>query len=160
MADPKRFKFEGASYYIKSPAEMRAVSDSEEWQAGCDNTLLIAERANVEFTKTNLMPEFPLPPGETEVTWFRKEVSAGMDRRFPGGYDDERRQRATYEMGVIEQMGCCGYFLVGADSIMWAKRNGIRVGPAEARRRARSCPTRWDYRLGPDRVRVDVRALP
>jgi DNA polymerase-3 subunit alpha len=129
MADPKRFKFEGASYYIKSPAEMRAVSDSEEWQEGCDNTLLIAERANVEFTKTNLMPEFPLPPGETEVTWFRKEVSAGMDRRFPGGYDDERRQRATYEMGVIEQMGFCGYFLVVADFIMWAKRNGIRVGP-------------------------------
>jgi DNA polymerase III subunit alpha len=129
MADPKRFRFEGASYYIKSPAEMRAVSDSAEWQSGCDNTLLIAERANVEFTKTNLMPEFPLPAGETEVTWFRKEVWAGMDRRFPGGIDDERRQRTEYEMGVIEQMGFCGYFLVVADFIMWAKRNGIRVGP-------------------------------
>ncbi len=33
MADPKRFRFEGASYYLKSPAEMRAVSDAEEWQA-------------------------------------------------------------------------------------------------------------------------------
>jgi DNA polymerase-3 subunit alpha len=129
MADPKRFKFEGDSYYIKSPAEMRAVSNSAEWQAGCDNTLLIAERANVEFTRTNLMPDFPLPPGETEVTWFRQEVWAGMDRRFRGGFDDERRQRAEYEMGVIEQMGFCGYFLVVADFIMWAKRNGIRVGP-------------------------------
>src|SRR6266699_2770567 len=129
MADPKRFRFEGASYYIKSPAEMRAISDSPEWQEGCDNTLLIADRANVEFTRTNLMPDFPLPPGETELTWFRKEVWAGMDRRFPGGYDGERRQRAEYEMGVIEQMGFCGYFLVVADFIMWAKRNGIRVGP-------------------------------
>ncbi len=129
MADPKRLKFEGASYYLKSPAEMRAVSDAEEWQAGCDNTLLIAERADVEFTKANLMPDFPLPQGETEVTWFRKEVWVGMDRRFPDGYDEERRSRATYEMGVIEQMGFCGYFLVVADFIMWAKRNGIRVGP-------------------------------
>src|SRR6266571_8063860 len=68
MADPKRFRFEGASYYIKSPAEMRAISDSPEWQQGCDNTLLIADRANVEFTRTNLMPDFPLPAGETEVT--------------------------------------------------------------------------------------------
>jgi len=129
MADPKRFKFEGNGYYLKSPAEMRAISDDEAWQAGCDNTLLIAERAEVEFTKANLMPDFPLPPGETELTWFRKEVWAGMDRRFPAGYDDERRRRAEYEMGVIEQMGFCGYFLVVADFIMWAKSNGIRVGP-------------------------------
>src|SRR5258708_33256902 len=75
------------------------------------------------------MPDSPLPQGETEVTWFRKEVWVGMDRRFPDGYDEERRSRATYEMGVIEQMGFCGYFLVVADFIMWAKRNGIRVGP-------------------------------
>jgi DNA polymerase III subunit alpha len=129
MADPKRFRFEGTGFYLKSPAEMRAISDSAEWQAGCDNTLLIAERADVEFTRANLMPDFPLPAGETELTWFRREVLAGMDRRFPTGYDDERRHRAEYEMSVIEQMGFCGYFLVVADFIMWAKRNGIRVGP-------------------------------
>jgi len=129
MADPSRFKFEGTGYYVKSPQEMRAVSTAPEWQAGCDATLLIAERAEVEFAKTNLMPNFPLPDGETEQGWFRKEVWAGMDRRFPGGYDDERRARATYELGIIEQMGFCSYFLVVADFIMWAKRNGIRVGP-------------------------------
>jgi DNA polymerase III subunit alpha len=129
MADPKRFRFEGAEYYLKSQEEMRAVSDDDAWQSGCDNTLLIAERAQVEFNRVNLMPDFPLPAGETEVSWFRKEVWAGMERRFPDGYDDERRQRAEYEMGVIEQMGFCGYFLVVADFIMWAKRNGIRVGP-------------------------------
>ena len=39
-------------------------------------------------------------------------------------------------MGIIEQMGFCGYFLVVADFIMWAKHNGIRVGPAAARRPA------------------------
>src|SRR5215831_5858420 len=129
MADPKRFRFEGAEYYLKSPEQMRAVSDDDAWQSGCDNTLLIVERAKVEFNRVNLMPDFPLPAGETEVSWFRKEVWAGMERRFPGGIDDERRQRAEYEMGVIEQMGFCGYFLVVADFIMWAKRNGIRVGP-------------------------------
>src|SRR5215467_12837210 len=129
MADPKRFRFEGAEYYLKSPQEMRAVSDDDAWQSGCDNTLRIAERAEVEFNRVNLMPDFPLPAGETELSWFRKEVRAGMERRFPGGYDGERRQRAEYEMSVIEQMGFCGYFLVVADFIMWAKRNGIRVGP-------------------------------
>jgi DNA polymerase-3 subunit alpha len=129
MADPNRFRFEGTGFYVKSPQEMRAISAEPDWQAGCDSTLLIAERADVEFAKSNLMPNFPLPDGETEQGWFRKEVWAGMDRRFPGGYDEERRARAVYELGIIEQMGFCSYFLVVADFIMWAKRNGIRVGP-------------------------------
>jgi DNA polymerase III subunit alpha len=129
LADPNRFKFEGSSYYVKSPLEMRAISTDEIWQAGCDTTLLIAERANVEFTKSNLMPKFPLPDGETESSWFRQEVWRGMDRRYPDGYDEPRRTQAEYEIGVIETMGFCSYFLVVADFIMWAKRNGIRVGP-------------------------------
>src|SRR5580700_6288064 len=129
LADPNRFKFEGTGYYVKSPQEMRGISAEEAWLAGCDNTLLVAERANVEFTKSNLMPRYPLPDGETEESWFRKEVWRGMDRRYPDGYDEQRRTQAEYEIGVIETMGFCGYFLVVADFIMWAKRNGIRVGP-------------------------------
>jgi DNA polymerase III subunit alpha len=129
LADPARFRLEGSGYYLKSPQEMRAVSADAEWQAGCDNTLLVAERTDVGFAKQNLMPQFPLPDGETEVSWLRKEVWAGLDRRYPGGYDEQRRHQAEYEMGVIETTGYCGYFLVVADFIMWAKRNGIRVGP-------------------------------
>ncbi len=129
MADPGRFRLEGTGYYLKSPQEMRALRSDEDWQAGCDNTLLIAERAEATFTKSNLMPVFPLPDGETEESWMRQEVWRGMDWRFPDGYDEQRRKQAEYEMGVIETMGFCSYFLVVADFIMWAKRNGIRVGP-------------------------------
>jgi len=129
MADPTRFRLEGSGYYLKSPQEMRALRSDEDWRSGCDNTLLVAERADARFTKSNLLPVFPLPDGETEASWMRKEVWRGMDWRFPDGYDDQRRQQAEYEMGVIETMGFCAYFLVVADFIMWAKRNGIRVGP-------------------------------
>jgi len=129
LADPKRFKLEGNGYYLKSPQEMRAASADEAWQAGCDNTLLIAERSDVSFAKSNLMPNYPLPDGETESSWFRAETWRGMDRRYPGGYDQARRAQAEYEIGVIESMGFCSYFLVVADFIMWAKNNGIRVGP-------------------------------
>src|SRR5580692_7832265 len=129
MADPGRFRFEGTGFYVKSPQEMRALRSDADWQSGCDNTLLVAERAEATFTKSNLMPTFPLPDGETEASWMRKEVWRGMDWRFPDGYDERRRQQAEYEMGVIETMGFCSYFLVVADFIMWAKRNGIRVGP-------------------------------
>jgi DNA polymerase III subunit alpha len=130
MADPNRFRLGGdANYYIKSPEQMRALRSDEDWQAGCDNTLLIAERASASFTKSNLMPVFPLPEGETDQSWLRREVWRGMDRRYPDGYDERRRQQAEYEMGIIETTGYCSYFLVVADFIMWAKRNGIRVGP-------------------------------
>ncbi|HEY2508087.1 MAG TPA: DNA polymerase III subunit alpha [Streptosporangiaceae bacterium] len=130
LADPGRFRLEGGpDYYVKSPQAMRALRTDEDWQRGCDNTLLVAERCDATFTKGNLMPVFPLPDGETEASWMRKEVWRGMDWRFSGGYDEQRRQQAEYEMGVIETMGFCSYFLVVADFIMWAKRNGIRVGP-------------------------------
>jgi DNA polymerase-3 subunit alpha len=129
LADPDRFRFEGTGYYLKSPQEMRAIRADEDWQAGCDATLAIAERVNVGFTKANLMPRFPLPAGETESSWFRREVWRGMDRRYPGGYGEQQRAQAEYEIGVVESMGFCSYFLVVADFIMWAKNNGIRVGP-------------------------------
>ncbi|MGF9662966.1 DNA polymerase III subunit alpha [Arthrobacter crystallopoietes] len=128
LADPKRFKFDADEFYLKSPAEMRAIF--RDYEEACDNTLLIAERCNVEFnTKANYMPRFPCPPGENEESWFIKEVEAGLHYRYPDGIPDEVRKQANYEIGVISQMGFPGYFLVVADFINWAKNNGIRVGP-------------------------------
>ena len=128
LDDPKRFKFDGDGYYVKSPAEMRQVfRDNPE---ACDNTLLIAERCDVEFdTSANYMPRFPVPPGETEGSWMIKEVENGLQDRYPGGIPDAVRKQAEYETDVILQMGFPGYFLVVADFINWAKNNGIRVGP-------------------------------
>ncbi len=131
MSDPKRFKFSGDSYYVKSPEEMRELwADRNGLPEACDNTLLIAERCNVEFnTSANYMPRFPVPVGESEDSWFVKEVEKGLAYRYPQGIPDEARKRADFEVGVITQMGFPGYFLVVADFINWAKENGIRVGP-------------------------------
>ncbi|HUH53002.1 MAG TPA: DNA polymerase III subunit alpha, partial [Microbacteriaceae bacterium] len=96
----------------------------------CDNTLLIAERCESEFnTNANFMPRFPVPDGESEESWFVKEVERGLHARYPQGISDEVRNRANYETDVIAQMGFSGYFLVVADFINWAKDNDIRVGP-------------------------------
>jgi DNA polymerase-3 subunit alpha len=127
MDDPKRFKFESQEYYLKSPKEMRALFS--ELPEAADNTLLIAERCQIDFEKQDLMPRFPVPEGQTEAGWFEKEVWAGMDRRFPEGFDDDRKRQAAYEIDVITKMGFPGYFLVVADFIAWARAQGIRVGP-------------------------------
>ena len=128
MSDPKRFKFDGDGYYVKSAAEMRDL-----WRdlpEACDNTLLIAERCDVTFNENaNYMPRFPCPEGEDENSWFVKEVEKGLRYRYPDGIPDDVRRQAEFETGVITSMGFPGYFLVVADFINWAKDNGIRVGP-------------------------------
>jgi len=131
LQDPTRFKFDGTGYYLKSPDEMRAIDSSDAWQEGCRNTLLVAEKVDTTdmFKFHNLMPRFPIPEGMTEDEYFKQQVWAGMERRFPDGIDEEHRKQCEFEIGVILQMGFPAYFLVVADFIMWAKNNGIRVGP-------------------------------
>ncbi|HEX8509743.1 MAG TPA: DNA polymerase III subunit alpha, partial [Propionibacteriaceae bacterium] len=129
MADAKRFKLDGDSYYLKSPAEMRALF--AELPEACDNTLAIAERCNISFSEGNgtYMPRYPCPPGHTEDSWFAHEVERGLRARYGEQPSDVVRQRAAFESDVIGSMGFAGYFLVVADFINWAKEHGIRVGP-------------------------------
>ncbi|MGH1551059.1 DNA polymerase III subunit alpha [Leifsonia poae] len=128
LDDPNRFKFDADEFYLKTPEQMRQLF--RDYPEACDNTLAIAERCDVQFdTAANYMPRFPVPEGETEQTWFVKEVEKGLEQRYPNGITPEVRKQADYEIGVISQMGFPGYFLVVADFINWSKRNGIRVGP-------------------------------
>jgi len=128
MADPQRFKFDGADYYVKSPAEMRALWS--ELPEACDNTLLIAERCEMSFTEgRDLMPRVEVPAGHDEQSFLRAEVHAGLAARFPAGVPAGHSTQADYEVDVICQMGFPGYFLVTADLCRYAKSVGIRVGP-------------------------------
>lgn len=128
LDDPNRFKFDADEFYLKSAAEMRQLF--RDYPEACDNTLLIAERCETSFnTSANYMPKYPVPEGETEESWFVKEVERGLHVRYPEGIPDTVRKQADYEVGVIIQMGFPGYFLVVADFINWSKNNGIRVGP-------------------------------
>ncbi len=129
MQDPNRFKFDGDSFYLKTAEEMRHLW--REFPEACDNTLAIAERCNVSFTEGEgrFMPRFPCPEGEDETSWFVKEVESGLASRYDGDVPDYARKQAHYETGVIVDKGYPGYFLVVADFINWAKKNGIRVGP-------------------------------
>ena len=128
LSDPNRFKFDADEFYLKTAAEMRHLF--RDHPDACDNTLLIAERCETAFnTNANYMPRFPVPEGESEDTWFIKEVEKGLVRRYPAGISEDVRTRATYETQIILQMGFPGYFLVVADFINWSRANGIRVGP-------------------------------
>ena len=143
MADANRFKFEGDSYYLKSPAEMRALF--AELPEACDNTLAIAERCDVSFTEGNgtYMPRYPCPRGRPRTPGSSVRSSVGLQRRYPGGISDAVRARADFEISVIiASMGFAGYFLVVADFINWAKDTASGSGRVAAPAPARSPRTR------------------
>ena len=128
LADPKRFKFDNDTFYVKTAAEMRELF--KELPESCDNTLLIAERCNVTLREgENLLPQFEVPAGESEDSWLKKESERGMKERLGSRLTPEHEARLKYELGVMEKMGFPGYFLVVADLVAHAKQVGIRVGP-------------------------------
>lgn len=131
LNDPKRFRFEGNGYYLKSAAEMRQLWD-DTVPGACDNTLAIAARCHVEFAPRDLMPHVEVPEGETEATWLRWQALAGLARHFPGppgSIPQHYRDRLNYELDVITGMGYPGYFLMVGDLVGYARTNGIQVGP-------------------------------
>jgi DNA polymerase-3 subunit alpha len=127
ITDPLDFGF-NEEFYVKSPAEMFGLFP--ELPEAFYNTLRIAEMCNFEFEfGAPLLPDFQIPPGMSLGDYLVAEAVAGLSRRFDGNVPDKHRQRLQYELDVIRNMGFEGYFLIVADFINYAKRNGIPVGP-------------------------------
>ncbi|WP_331770675.1 DNA polymerase III subunit alpha (plasmid) [Embleya sp. NBC_00888] len=129
--DPRRFRFDGSGYYLKTAAQMRALF--AELPQACDNTLLIAERVESYedvFDYVDEMPHFPdVPAGESQESWLRKEVLAGLSLRYGDPVPEHVLDRFETEMSVIGPMGFSSYFLVVADICRYARENRIPLGP-------------------------------
>lgn len=94
-----------------------------------ENTVKIAEMCNIEIEIGKiLLPDYPIPEGETVESYFRKLVYEGVAKRYLKK-STELEERVEYELSVIEKMGFAGYFLIVQDYVNWAKNQGIVVGP-------------------------------
>jgi DNA polymerase III subunit alpha len=155
MSDPDRFKFHGDEHYLKTASEMRSLFS--EVPESCDNTLWIAERADVEiaFGKPQL-PSFPLPEGfEDDHDYLQHLTFEGARKRWGDPLPDKAVERLAYELKVIGDMGFSSYFLIVWDLIRHARDSGIRVGPG--RGSAAGCAvayTLWITDLDP--IRYDL----
>ncbi len=129
LSDAKRFKFEGSEHYLKSPAEMRYLF--REVPSACDNTLWIAERADLEIEFGNpLLPEFPVPEGfENDSEYLRHLTYEGARKRWGDNLSADVEERLAYELKTINDMGFASYFLITWDLIKHACDSRIRVGP-------------------------------
>ena len=133
VADAERKRLT-RSHYFRPAAEMREVfADLPE---ACDNTLVIARRcAFIPQPRQPILPAFTSDEGIDEETALRRAAQAGLEARLaaPGPQPEEAirpyRDRLEFELGTIIEMGFAGYFLIVADFIQWAKREGIPVGP-------------------------------
>lgn len=129
MSDPDRFKFHGDQHYLKSAAEMRHLFD--EIPEACDNSLWIAERAdvNIEFGSPQL-PDFPIPEGFAGADEYLRHLTfEGAHERWGADLRPDITERLAYELQVISDMGFSSYFLIVWDLIRHARQVGIRVGP-------------------------------
>ncbi|QQR89669.1 MAG: DNA polymerase III subunit alpha [Myxococcales bacterium] len=122
--------------YLKSAEEM--LERFAEKTEAIKNTLLIAEMCGgaVDPLSPPVMPNFPVPQGMDDNTYFRKLANEGLESRFAEFNETGRavdheayRKRLAHECDVIVSMGFASYFLIVADFINHAKQKGIPVGP-------------------------------
>ncbi len=155
LSDADRFKFHGDQHYLKTAAEMRRLF--AEIPSACDNTLWVAERAdvNIEFGKPRL-PRFPLPEGFASDTDYLREITyAGARSRWGSQLPPDVVERLDFELGVIDRMGFSAYFLITWDLIRFARENDIRVGPG--RGSAAGCAVAYALRITElDPIRYDL----
>ncbi|MEM7480118.1 MAG: DNA polymerase III subunit alpha [Acidobacteriota bacterium] len=138
VADTDRLKYYSNEFYMKGVDELRRVFPDD--RQAIENTLKVAEACQLEIPMDSFhLPEFPVPAGYTLDSYFAKVARDGLDERF----DELRRrtdrierfgvdvykERLEREIGIIEEMGFPGYFLITWDFIRHARENGIPVGP-------------------------------
>jgi DNA polymerase III subunit alpha len=155
MSDPDRFKFHGDQHYLKPAHEMRSLFD--ELPEACDNTLWVAERADVtiEFGNPQL-PRFPVPEGfGDDAEYLRHLTFTGAKERWGDPLPDHIVERLAFELQVIESMGFSSYFLIVWDLIRHARTSNIRVGPG--RGSAAGCAVAYSLRITDlDPIRYDL----
>ena len=129
LSDENRFRFQSDQHYLKSSEEMRHLFMNVE--EACDNTLIIADRANVNLRFDELhLPIFDVPEKYDSATQFLTKLAFdGLIERYENP-SDEHFARLAYELSVIDSMGLSSYFLIVWDLQRFADRQGIRRGPA------------------------------
>ena len=127
LSDENRMRYDGGQYYVKSEEEMLRLFPYA--KQALENTQKIADRCHVEieFGVTKL-PKYDVPDGYTSWEYLQKLCYEGLEKRY-GDPSEELKERLSYELETIHQMGYVDYFLIVWDFIKYAKDHGISVGP-------------------------------
>ena len=125
--------------HLRAPAEqMRRFA---RWPGAVERTIDIARACAFDLKlAAPELPDYPVPAGHTEMTWLRELVRRGAAVYYPSTHQqyDQAMRQIDYELGVIEQLGFPGYFLLLHDIVEFCRRSDIYCQGRGARRTARS----------------------
>ena len=146
LDDPKRMRYDAREFYLKSREEMEDLF--KESPEAITNTFAVAEMCDVKLPfGENNYPVFTMPPEissevEDNGSYLLSQCTDGMKSRYGLDYQPpelreedtedkirELSERLDYELGVIAKTGFNDYFLIVADFMLWAREQGIPVGP-------------------------------
>ncbi len=136
LDDKRRPKLYSEQQYLRTAEEMAELF--EDIPEALANTVEIAKRCNVTVRLGEyFLPQFPTG-GMTTEDFLVKVSQEGLEERLEFLFPDEEErlkrrpeydERLDIELGVINQMGFPGYFLIVMEFIQWSKDNNIPVGP-------------------------------
>lgn len=145
LSDTNRMSLSNMELHVTDPSELIARWGPEHPEV-ITNSRAIADRCDIELELGKiLIPQFPVPKGKTEKSYLHELVYRGLAWRYGGKTEVEAQkltieaakktlpqnilERAAYELGVVDNMGFNGYFLIIWDFIKWGKDQGIVFGP-------------------------------
>ncbi len=129
-SDPNRLRYATPEFYFKSQDEMYHLF--KDFSKAIENTRKIADSIDLELPMGEYhLPNFPIPKDSSindPSKYLKLLTNDGAVDRYQE-ISPEIQERIDKELGVIEEMGFAGYFLITADFVKYAKDNSIPVGP-------------------------------
>ena len=130
--DIHKLRYGKDQFYYKSTEEMQELF--KDHPEAISNTLEVADKCNFELQLGKIfMPSYEIPKeskAETLEAYLEELTIEMLAKRFDDGIiPDEYMERAKYELGVINDMGFPGYFLIVYDFINAARERNVPVGP-------------------------------
>ena len=128
VKDENRLKFIG-DFSLRDLGELS--EQYKDYKGAIENTVKIAERCAIDFTfGENLIPSYKTPEGHDAQSYLRELCEQGLKKRF-GNQEipKEYIERLDYELETVHSMGFDTYFLIVQDFVIYAKNQGVVVGP-------------------------------
>ncbi|HEY8131328.1 MAG TPA: error-prone DNA polymerase, partial [Thermoanaerobaculia bacterium] len=111
--------------HIKGAGEMSALF--KDLPEAIDHAWELSQR--LDFTLANLgyeFPQYPLPAGETDMSFLRKITWSGATARFRP-LTARAQTQIEKELAMIEKLDLAGYFLIVWDIVQFCQREKIMV---------------------------------
>ena len=129
LATAGRLLARNSERHLKSAADMRALF--ADFPEAIANTLDLSAR--LEFTLDDLgyeFPRYPVPEGETMMSFLRERTCEGFQSRYGHASSDLKtraRRQIERELGLIEKLALPGYFLIVWDLVRFCRDENILV---------------------------------